>query len=159
MRRKCEPVAIILTSPSISDEDDSDIEANNKGLGKRMKEDSDPGMKQPESNINAFEEQKKYTIVEKSSPNTHPTTKLIPIDPILILKDRPSKPALKSCTLSREDKDVKVRLCNCDFISNDSTLDSSCSIHTQGDQSCCNSMHNYFYITLDDFSFLRWQQI
>ena len=92
MRRKGESVAIFISSPSSSDEDASDIEENNKVLDKRTKTDLDSGTKQTENNIKTFEETTKITIIEKSSHNIH-STKVLPIDPILILKERPSKPA------------------------------------------------------------------
>ena len=126
MTRKGESVAIFLTSPSTSDDDTSDMEENSLSSSIGIKTNIDFGSNQEEGNQRQFEEPSKNTVVEQSSQNTH-STKMLPIDPILILKDRPSKPALKSCNMSRgEDKDMKIRL-DCDCISNGSQINTKCN--------------------------------
>ena len=136
MSRKTESVTILLTTPSTSDEDASDIEDNSFGSNKRMKTDIDFGSTiQIENNIRQLKEDHpiKNVVVpttEKSSSNIVPN-KLLPTDPILILKDRPNKPALKSCSNStntfstREtvEKDVKNRLESCDCLANGRSID------------------------------------
>ena len=134
MTGKTESIAIFLTSASTSDEDSSDMEENIISSKKRMKTDIDFGPNLIENNkLQSEETQAKTVIVEKSSQNTLPT-KLLPTDPILILKDRPNKPALKSCNISREEKDIKIRV-ECDCVSNSSRstdcLSSSCKSGTK----------------------------
>ena len=136
MSRKTESVTILLTTPSTtSDEDASDIEENSFGSSKRMKTDIDFGSAiQIENNKRQLKEDHpiKNVVVpttEKSNPNIVPT-KLLPTDPILILRDRPNKPALKSCNnssntfLTREvEKDVKKRLDSCDCLADGRSID------------------------------------
>ena len=135
MSRITESVTILLTTPSTSDDDASDIEENSFDSSKRMKTDIDFGSPiQVENNKRHLKEDHpiKNVVVpttEKSSPNNVPT-KLLPTDPILILKDRPNKPALKSCSNStntfstREaERDVKNRLESCDCLANGCSID------------------------------------
>ena len=135
MSRITESVTILLTTPSTSDDDASDIEENSFDSNKRMKTDIDFGSPiQVENNKRHLKEDHpiKNVVVpttEKSNPNIVPT-KLLPTDPILILRDRPNKPALKSCNnssntfLTREvEKDVKKRLDSCDCLANGRSID------------------------------------
>ena len=141
MTGKPESIAIFLTSASTSDEDSSDVEGSSLSSNKRMKTDIDFGTIEIEINKRQLEET--HT---KSIPTSHNTlpTKLLPIDPILILKDRPNKPALKSCTIPREEKDIRTRL-ECDCVSNcgrsRDCLNSSCK---SGTKSCVNLYPFYF---------------
>ena len=144
MRRKVEPVAIFLTSPSSSDEDASDNEKQDKSVGKRMRRASgNSSTKQTENNSKTCEQEAENTIVQDSSEKTH-SDLFGQTDPVLNLKDRPNKPALKGTNFSREDKDIKVGR-DCDHISNYKTFNSLCPPYNQGNQSCCYLLIYYFY--------------
>ena len=144
MTGKTEAIAIFLTSASTSDEDSSDVEGSSLSSNKIMKTDIDFGTSQIENNKRQLEEiQTKSIVTEKPNQNTLPT-KLLPIDPILILKDRPNKPTLKNCNILREETDIKPRL-ECDCVSNGGRsidcLNSSCKSGTMG---CDIVMHFNF---------------
>ena len=144
MSRKTESVTILLTTPSTSDEDASDIEENSFGSSKRMKTDIDFGSTiQIENNKRQLKEDPiKNVVTEKSSPNN--PTKLLPTDPILILKDRPNKPALKSCSISstfsreqqREEKGVRRRLDSWNCLADGRSIDCVNSTCHLGKKSC-----------------------
>ena len=153
MSRKTESVTILLTTPSTSDEDASDIEENSFGSSKRMKTDIDFGSTiQIENNKRQLKEDPiKNVITEKSSPNN--PTKLLPIDPILILKDRPNKPALKSCSISstfsqreqhREENNLRKRLDSCDCLANGRSIDCLNSTCHLGKKVASIISHNWF---------------
>ena len=132
--RKGESVTIFLTSPSTSDDEASEVDDNSFSSSKGMKRSVEFGKTQVENSEWQKEEPTKNVIVEKSFQSPH-TTKVLSTDPILILKDRPRKPVLKSGTTSKEDKDIKITL-DWDSIPNGNNTESWSSTYNQGTMSC-----------------------
>ena len=132
--RKGESVTIFLTSPSTSDDEASEVDDNSFSSSKGMKRSVEFGKTQGENSEWQKEEPTKNVIVEKSFQSPH-TTKVLSTDPILILKDRPRKPVLKSGTTSKEDKDIKITL-DWDSIPNGNNTESWSSTYNQGTMSC-----------------------